>query len=168
MRWLWLREGRDVGSGFGRGTRSVRMLLPNSRPKLVPGKSNPTHERSYHLEPTEERGEKQDKSGTVCPWSQAFCSPFPQPLSKMTTERGCVTWDPRESAGTRVLALGQGIVKLKDTSHMRPLDGGDIFPLGVRGGLVYLKKKKRKKKGKRKRNLYRNQMCHLSSSSLGK
>ena len=44
MRWLWLRKGRNVGTGFGRGTLSVRMLLPNSRPKLVPGKSKPMRE----------------------------------------------------------------------------------------------------------------------------
>ena len=151
MRWLWLREGRDVGSGFGRGTRSVRTLLPNSRPKLVPGKSKPMREWNCHLEPTEERREKAGQVWHSVSLVSVILQSLPPTPSKMTTDRGCVTWDPRESAGTRVLALCQGIVKLKDTSHIRPLDGGDIFPLGVRGGLVYFLKKE-----KRKRNLYRN------------
>lgn len=64
----------------------VKALLPNSRPKLV-GRAIACMS-GYHLEPTEEKEEgKQDKSGTVCPWSQAFCSPSPAPVQDDNRKR---------------------------------------------------------------------------------
>lgn len=83
------------------------------------------------------------------------CHPPPAP----TTERVCVTWGPRGCADQSPSPL-QRHCEIRDTGQIRQLVG-EHFSFSVRGGLVYLRKKE-------KAASTRNQMHHLSRSSLGK
>ena len=79
--------------------------------------------------PQKEDEKMQDKS---------FCSPFPQPLSRMAAEGGL------GDLGSQRICRDQSPGPLPghcETQRHQSLDGGDVFPLGVRGGLVYFLKK---------------------------
>lgn len=107
----------------------MRTLLPNSRPKLVPGRVSQRMNGAITWSPTEGRGEK---AGQVILQSLP-----PTPVQDDSRRR-------LGDLGSQRICRDQSPSLLPrhwETQRHQSLDGGDIFPLGVRGGLVYFFKK---------------------------